>query len=43
MANERGFYFDFKENVPGIIAYDSNQLIEVIKIKILMKRKVQAL
>ena len=33
MANERGFYFDFKENVPGIIAYDSNQLIEVIKNK----------
>lgn len=33
MANERGFYFDFKSTVPGSIVYDSNQLINTIKNK----------
>ena len=33
MANERGFYFDFKSTVPGPIVYDSNQLINTIKNK----------
>ncbi len=33
MANERGFYFDFKSTVPGPVVYDSNQLINTIKNK----------
>ena len=30
MTKERGFYFDYKLNVPGLVVNDSNQLIEVI-------------
>lgn len=33
MANERGFYFDFRSTVPGPIVEDSNQLINTIKNK----------
>lgn len=33
MANERGFYFDFKSTVPGPVVYDSNQLINIIRDK----------
>lgn len=33
MANERGFYFDFKSTVPGPVVEDSNQLINTIKNK----------
>ena len=31
LANERGFYYDFKTTVPGPIVYSSDQLIDVIK------------
>lgn len=31
LANERGFYYDFKETVPGPIVYTSDDLIEIIK------------
>lgn len=31
LANERGFYYDYKKTVPGPIAYDSNQLIDAIR------------
>ena len=31
LANERGFYYDFKQTVPGPIAYTSDELIEIIK------------
>ena len=31
LANERGFYYDFKTTVPGPIAYTSDELIDVIK------------
>lgn len=31
LNDERGFYFDFKSNVPGPIVSDSTQLISVIK------------
>ena len=30
VSNERGFYFDFKNTVPGPVVYDSDQLIKVI-------------
>ncbi|MBQ6100316.1 MAG: CDP-glycerol glycerophosphotransferase family protein [Methanobrevibacter sp.] len=33
LTKERGFYFDFKSTVPGPIASDSNQLINIIKNK----------
>ena len=33
MANERGFYFDFKSTVPGPVVDESNQLINTIKNK----------
>lgn len=31
LANERGFYYDFKTTVPGPIVYDSDELIDTIK------------
>ena len=31
LANERGFYYDFKQTVPGPIVYSSDELINVIK------------
>ena len=31
LANERGFYYDFKNTVPGPIVYDCDELIDVIK------------
>ena len=31
LNNERGFYFDFKNTVPGPIVYDCKHLIDVIK------------
>ena len=31
LANERGFYYDFKETVPGPIVYTSDELINTIK------------
>ncbi len=31
LANERGFYYDFKTTVPGPIVYSSDELIDVIK------------
>ena len=31
LANERGFYYDFNETVPGPIVYTSDDLIEIIK------------
>jgi CDP-ribitol ribitolphosphotransferase len=31
LANERGFYYDFKTTVPGPIVQTSDELIEVIK------------
>lgn len=31
LANERGFYYDFKTTVPGPIVYTSDELIHVIK------------
>jgi CDP-ribitol ribitolphosphotransferase len=31
LANERGFYYDFKTTVPGPIVYTSQELIDVIK------------
>lgn len=31
LANERGFYYDFKSTVPGPIVYTSDELIDVIK------------
>lgn len=31
LANERGFYYDFKKTVPGPIVYTSEELIDVIK------------
>ena len=31
LANERGFYYDFKKTVPGPIAYTSDELIDIIK------------
>ena len=30
LANERGFYYDFKTTVPGPIAYSSDELIGII-------------
>ena len=33
LSNERGFYFDYRENVPGRIAYDMDELIRVFKEK----------
>ncbi len=31
LANERGFYYDFKKTVPGPIVYTSDELIDIIK------------
>ena len=31
LANERGFYYDFKKTVPGPIVYTSDELIDAIK------------
>ena len=31
MANERGFYYDFKQTVPGPIVHTSDELIDIIK------------
>ena len=31
LANERGFYYDFKETVPGPIVHTSDELIDIIK------------
>ena len=31
LSNERGFYFDYRENVPGRITYDMDELIRVFK------------
>ena len=31
LANERGFYYDFKKSVPGPIAYTSDELIKIIE------------
>ena len=31
VTNERGFYFDFKKNVPGPVVYDDKSLIDVIR------------
>ena len=31
LANERGFYYDFKKTVPGPIVYTSDELIDVIE------------
>ena len=31
LANERGFYYDFKTTVPGPIVYTSEELVDVIK------------
>ena len=31
LANERGFYYDFKTTVPGPIVYTSDELIDVIR------------
>lgn len=31
LANERGFYYDFKTTVPGPIVYNSDELIETIR------------
>ena len=31
LANERGFYYDFKTTVPGPIVFSSDELIDVIK------------
>ena len=31
LSNERGFYYDFKETVPGPIVFTSSELIDVIK------------
>lgn len=31
LANERGFYYDFKETVPGPIVYTCDELIDTIK------------
>ena len=31
LANERGFYYDFKTTVPGPIVYTSDDLIDIIK------------
>ncbi len=39
IANERGFYFDFKKTVPGVIVDNSNQLVEIIKNKNFDKEK----
>ena len=30
LANERGFYYDFKTTVPGPIVYSSDELINII-------------
>ena len=30
LENERGFYLDYKNDLPGPIVYDSSQLIDVI-------------
>ena len=31
LANERGFYYDFKQTVPGPIVYTSDELIKIIE------------
>jgi CDP-ribitol ribitolphosphotransferase len=31
LANERGFYYDFKETVPGPIVYNCDELIDAIR------------
>lgn len=31
LANERGFYYDFKKTVPGPIVYTSEELVNIIK------------
>ena len=31
LANERGFYYDFKTTVPGLIVHTSDELIATIK------------
>ena len=31
LKNERGFYFDYRQKVPGKIVYDIDELIESIK------------
>lgn len=31
LSNERGFYFDYRQMVPGRIVYDSDELIKVLK------------
>ena len=40
LNKERGFYFDFKNTVPGPIVYDSNQLIDIIKSKNFNEKKL---
>lgn len=40
LNDERGFYFDFKNTVPGPIVYDSNQLIDVIENKNFDEKKL---
>ena len=40
LNKERGFYFDFKNTVPGPIVYDSNQLIDIVKSKNFNEKKL---
>ena len=40
LANERGFYYDFKTTVPGPIVFTSDELIDVIKNERFDKSKI---
>jgi CDP-ribitol ribitolphosphotransferase len=40
LANERGFYYDFKTTVPGPIVHTSDELIDVIKNERFDKSKI---
>ena len=40
LANERGFYYDFKSTVPGPIVYTSDELIDVVKNEKFDKSKI---
>ena len=40
LANERGFYYDFKTTVPGPIVYTSDELIDVIENEKFDKSKI---
>ena len=40
MSEDRGFYFDFKENVPGPVVYTTDELIAEIKNNDFDKNKI---